>query len=117
MKWTDTYEHSSWSITVPVKLVHAIGAKGAVLIAQLFYWKGKQENTDGWIYKTKCELEQETGLTRWEQDTCTAELKKKGILETRYDRLEHRRVRQTSQPTAAHGLYLPLPRAKGERLR
>jgi hypothetical protein len=90
MKWTDAYEHSGWTITVPVKLVHAIGAKGALLVAQLFYWKGKQENTDGWIYKTKSELGQETGLSRWEQDACTAELKKKGILETRYDRLEHR---------------------------
>jgi hypothetical protein len=90
MKWTDAYEHSGWTVTIPIKLIRAIGPKGAILISQLFYWKGKQQDPDGWIYKTKFELEEETGLARWEQDTCTSELKKKGILETRYDRLDHR---------------------------
>jgi hypothetical protein len=43
MKWTEAYEHSGWTIVVPVKLIHAIGAKGAILVAQLFYWSGKQQ--------------------------------------------------------------------------
>jgi hypothetical protein len=90
MKWTDAYEHTGWTVTIPIKLIRAIGAKGAVLIAQLYHWDGKQRDPDGWIYKTKHELEEETGLALWEQDTCTAELKKKGILETRYARLDHR---------------------------
>jgi hypothetical protein len=90
MKWTEAYEHSGWTIAVPVKLIHAIGAKGAILIAQLFYWKGKERTEEGWIYKTKAELEQETGLSRHEQNTCVEELKKKKVLETRYDRLDHR---------------------------
>lgn len=67
MKWTDAYEHSGWSIAVPVKLIHAIGAKGAILVAQLFYWSGKQQAEEGWIYKTQIDLEKETGLSRHEQ--------------------------------------------------
>jgi hypothetical protein len=90
MKWTEAYEHSGRTITVPVKLIHAIGPKGALFIAQLFFWKGKQKDEEGWIYKTKLELEEETGLSRWEQDKCVEDLKKKKILETKYDRLDHR---------------------------
>src|ERR1700751_5988920 len=90
MKWSEAYEHSGRTITVPVKLIHAIGPKGALFIAQLFFWKGKQKDEEGWIYKTKLELEEETGLSRWEQDKCTEDLKKKKILETKYDRLDNR---------------------------
>jgi hypothetical protein len=90
MKWTDAYERSGWTIALPVKLIHAIGAKGAILVAQLFYWMGKEQAEDGWIYKTKEELEKETGLSRHEQNTCVEDLKKKKVLETRYDRLDHR---------------------------
>jgi hypothetical protein len=90
MKWSEAYEHSGRTITVPVKLIHAIGPKGALFIAQLFFWKGKQKDEEGWIYKTKLDLEEETGLSRWEQDKCVEDLKKKKILETKYDRLDHR---------------------------
>ena len=90
MKWSEAYEHSGWTIVVPVKLIHAIGAKGAILVAQLFYWSGRQQSEDGWIYKPKVDLEKETGLSRHEQNNCVDDLKKKNVLETRYDRLDHR---------------------------
>jgi hypothetical protein len=90
MKWSEAYEHSGWTIVVPVKLIHAIGAKGAILVAQLFYWSGKQQSDDGWIYKTQLDLEKETGLSRHEQNNCVEDLKKKNVLETRYERLDHR---------------------------
>jgi hypothetical protein len=90
MKWTEAYEHSGWTIVVPVKLIHAIGAKGAILVAQLFYWSGKQQSEEGWIYKTQLDLEKETGLSRHEQNNCVEDLKKKNVLETRYERLDHR---------------------------
>src|SRR5258708_6738682 len=90
MKWTEAYEHSGWTIAVPVKLIHAIGAKGAILVAQLFYWKGREHSAEGWIHKTKKELTRETGISIKEQRKCVADLKKKGILETKYERLEHR---------------------------
>lgn len=78
------------SIAVPVKLIHALGAKSAILVAQLFYWKGKEQTEGGWIYKTKEELERETGLSRHEQNTCVEDLKKKKVLGIKYDRLDHR---------------------------
>src|ERR1700731_5297349 len=90
MKWTEAYEHSGWTIVVPVKLIHAIGAKGAILVAQLFYWSGKQQSEEGWIYKTQLDLEKETGLSRHEQNKCIEDLKKKKVLETRYERLDPR---------------------------
>ena len=90
MKWTEAYEHSGWTIVVPVKLIHAIGAKGAILLAQLFYWSGKEQSGEGWIYKTQLDLENETGLSRHEQNKCVEDLKKKNVLETRYERLDHR---------------------------
>ena len=90
MKWSEAYEHSGWTIVVPVKLIHAIGAKGAILVAQLFYWSGKQQSEDAWIYKTQLDLEKETGLSRHEQNKCVEDLKKKNVLETRYERLDHR---------------------------
>src|SRR5262249_31998451 len=90
MKWSEAYEHSGWTIVVPVKLIHAIGAKGAILVAQLFYWSGRQQSEDGWIYKTQVDLENETGLSRHEQNKCVEYLKKKNVLETRYERLDHR---------------------------
>jgi hypothetical protein len=90
MKWTEAYEHSGWTIVVPVKLIHAIGAKGAILVAQLFYWSGKQQSEEGWIYKTQLDLEKETGLSRHEQNKCVEDLKKKNVLETRYERPDHR---------------------------
>jgi hypothetical protein len=90
MKWTEAYEHSGWTIVVPVKLIHAIGAKGALLVAQLFYWSGRQQSEHGWIYKTQIDLEKETGLSRHEQNNCVDELKKKNVLETQYNRLDHR---------------------------
>jgi hypothetical protein len=89
MKWTEAYEHSGWTVVVPVKLIHAIGAKGAILVAQLFYWSGKQQSEEGWIYKTQLDLEKETGLSRHEQNKCVEDLKKKNVLETRYERLDH----------------------------
>jgi len=90
MKWSEAYEHAGQTIAVPVKLIHAIGAKGAILIAQLFYWKGRERSTEGWVYKTKEELRRETGISIKEQRKCVEELKKMGVLETKYDRLEHR---------------------------
>src|SRR5262249_30995902 len=88
--WTEAYEHSGRTIVVPVKLIHAIGARGAILVAQLFYWSGKQQSEEGWIYKTQLDLERETGLSRHEQNKCVEDLKKKNVLDTRYERLEHR---------------------------
>ena len=65
-------------------------SEGRYLVAQLFYWSGKQQSEEGWIYKTQLDLEKETGLSRHEQNKCVEDLKKKNVLDTRYERLDHR---------------------------
>lgn len=59
------------------KLAHFLGSvNAAVLLCQLLYWEGKQDDADGWIFKTRDEIEAETGLTRREQETARAVLSK-----------------------------------------
>jgi len=55
-----------------------------IFLCQFIYWTGKQRDDEGWIYKTQSEIEQETGLTRTEQETARRILSKKGFLEHKY---------------------------------
>ena len=57
------------------------GIAGALLLSQLLYWQGRQARNDGWLWKTQAEIEEETGLTRREQETARKRLKALGILE------------------------------------
>jgi hypothetical protein len=54
-----------------------------VLLSQFFYWHGKGANVEEWIYKTQPEIEEETGLTRKNQETARRHLRELGILEER----------------------------------
>ena len=40
-----------------------------ILLCQFIYWRGKESNKDGWLYKDSDEIEEETGLTYNEQKT------------------------------------------------
>jgi len=60
-----------------------------ILLCQLFYWNDKK-SPDGWIYKTALDWEAETGLTTQEQRTARSILKELGILEEKFDNLDHR---------------------------
>ena len=77
MKWSEAYEHSGRTIAVPVKLIHAIGAKGAIFVAQLFYWKGREQSSEGWIYKTKKRTDRRNWYLLKEQRKCVSGLKRK----------------------------------------
>ena len=55
----------------------------AIYFQQLYYWSPRGRRDDGFIYKTKEELSQETSLSRYQQDRCRKKLEKKGILETK----------------------------------
>ena len=46
----------------------------ALLLSQLWYWHDKGGSPDGWIFKTAKELEEETGLSRKEQQTARKHL-------------------------------------------
>ena len=54
-----------------------------VMLSQLVYWTGKGNNPDGWIWKTAAEMEEETGLTRREQETARRRLRERGFIEER----------------------------------
>jgi len=54
-----------------------------VLLSQLFYWKDKESDPDGWIYKTQKDWQTEIYLTRNEQETARKKLRENGILQER----------------------------------
>lgn len=50
--------------------------KAAILLSQAVYWQKRAKQKDGWWYKTAEEWEDETGLTRHEQDTARKQCEK-----------------------------------------
>lgn len=64
------------------------GVATALFLSQASYWgrltlKDRPEG-DGWFYKSQLEWEEETGLTRREQETARRNLVKAGVLEERF---------------------------------
>jgi DNA-binding transcriptional regulator GbsR (MarR family) len=55
-----------------------------IFLTQFVYWTGKQNDPEGWIYKTQDEIGEETGLSRSEQETARRQLKLKGLIEEDY---------------------------------
>jgi len=55
-----------------------------IFMCNLLRWTGKQRDPEGWIYKTQAEIEEETGLSRREQETARKTLKALGFLEEKY---------------------------------
>jgi hypothetical protein len=73
------------------RLAKAVGGVHAcVFVCQMMYWRDKGITEDNWIWKTQSEIEEETGLSRWEQATVRAKLVSLGILEENYHRINHR---------------------------
>lgn len=58
-----------------------VGVTGALFLSQSLYWSRRTKDRDGWFYKTGVEWQEETGLTRREQDGARNRLKKVGVLE------------------------------------
>lgn len=56
-----------------------IGITGALLLSQIVYWQNRMEGQ--WFYKTQADLEEETGLTRYEQEGARKKLVSCGVLE------------------------------------
>ena len=55
----------------------------AIFYQQMFYWSDKGDRDDGFIYKTKEEIESETTLTPKMQDKCVKDLEEIGWLATK----------------------------------
>ncbi|MRG31875.1 hypothetical protein [Enterobacter cancerogenus] len=55
-----------------------VGITGALLLSQIVYWQNRMEGQ--WFYKTQADLEEETGLTRYEQEGARKKLVSCGVL-------------------------------------
>lgn len=70
-------------VVIYPQLARALGGiKEALLFQQLYYWSDKGSREDGFIYKTKEEIEKETALSIKEQDRARANLIKLEVIET-----------------------------------
>ena len=65
------------------------GISSAILFSQLFYWQDKATSDLG-VYKTRDELEDETGLSHNEQRTAIKKLCERGVLIVTEKRLQHK---------------------------
>jgi hypothetical protein len=61
-----------------------------ILLCNFIYWRGKESGADGWLYKSSDEIEDETGLSYREQQSARKLLVKKGLMEEKYQRLDHK---------------------------
>ena len=70
----------------------------ALMLSQAWYWSKRTSNEDGWFYKTISEWEEETGLTRSEQETARKHLKDilevelRGVPATLYYRINKSKI-------------------------
>jgi hypothetical protein len=60
------------------------------MLCQFIYWRGKQSDPNGWLFKTSAEIEEETGLSYNEQVTARKNLCSNGLMKEKYARLGHR---------------------------
>jgi hypothetical protein len=73
------------------RVAKAVGnVHAAIFICQFVYWTGKQRDPDGWIYKKQVEIEEETGLSRREQETARKKLKTLGLISEKFSDLPRR---------------------------
>jgi len=63
-------------------VARAVGSvKLGILWSQLYYWHDKGHDPDGWIYKTRKDIEEETALSRKEQETARRIARNLGLIE------------------------------------
>jgi len=90
MKLTDFIQDVGRPATYYPSLRKITGSTNATLfLCQLIYWRGKEADPNGWVYKTAEDMETETGLSYDEQKTARAKLKEAGLLDEHYARLDH----------------------------
>jgi hypothetical protein len=65
------------------RCVRKFGPAAGIFTRQLVYWVGKERDQEGWIYKTRREMENETGLSRHHQEKARSILVSKGVIKVR----------------------------------
>lgn len=61
--------------------VRKFGPAAGIMARQLLFWDGRGQDPDGWIYKSRREMEKETGLTRRQQEKARKVMGGLGVLE------------------------------------
>lgn len=90
MKLTDFLQDVGRPVAYYPSLRKITGSTNAtILLCQFIYWRGKESDPNGWLYKTAEDIEQETGLSYGEQKTARRDLIAAGLLEEYYARLDH----------------------------
>lgn len=56
------------------------GVTGALLLSQAIYWSKRSADDGGWFFKTAADWEEETGMTRREQETARKRLRSAGFI-------------------------------------
>ncbi len=56
------------------------GVTATIFLLTFVQWHGTQHDPQGWIYKTQGEIERETGLSRYEQETARKQLRTRDLL-------------------------------------
>lgn len=95
-----------------------------VMLSQAYYWSQRTKSIEGWFYKTVDEWEEETGLTRSEQETARKHLIEKGIISykvkgipaTGHYLVNHKRVIELITGQFAENLQTSLPNQFAENL-
>ncbi len=64
------------------RLADSISA--GLMLSQAFYWASRTHDPDGWFYKSQDEWEEETCLTRRQQETARKKLRELGVLEEQH---------------------------------
>jgi hypothetical protein len=83
-----------------------VGVTGALMLSQAVYWSTRTKDNDGWFWKTADEWEEETGLTRREQETARKRLTKLGILEEKKMGVPCRMYFRIRESSLAHSVNL-----------
>lgn len=103
-----------------------IGITGAVMLSQAVYWSKRTSDSEGWFHKSIEEWEEETGLTRREQETARLNLRgilkvdRRGIPARLYFRIDWKELEkslfsQSLHKTAKQGCTNPPNKNDGRR--
>ncbi|MFM0010948.1 hypothetical protein [Paraburkholderia sediminicola] len=90
MKHTELSFEAGPVVAFLPNLVRHLGSVQATLFfCQFLYWTGKEGDARG-IYKTRADIQRETGLTRTEQETARKKLRALGVLRETHQTLDNR---------------------------
>ncbi len=82
MRLTDFIRDIGPFVTYHPRLNRITGsATATIFLSSLMAWEGSQRDPEGWIYKTREQMTDDTGLTRTEQDTARRHLAERGFIE------------------------------------